>query len=127
MRQKSLYEPEKYDDDKFIVYTNNSLKVVSFKEIKVVKTIDIGFQAYVTKVLEDKGVILVAGCTRNSKGYEKSVFRLYKKDTFELTKSYDDIQGNSVKGIFILDNGLIATFGDDQDDGFPIKLWSLEL
>ena len=126
MRQKSLHSIEKLGDDKFIIYTNNSLEVVSMKEYKVTKTIEIGFHALTMKLLEDKGVILVGGCTKNEKGGDKSILSIYNKDTFELVKSYDDIHGICVKGSYILENGLVATFGDDHGNGFPIKIWSLE-
>jgi hypothetical protein len=126
MRQKSIHGIEKLENDKFIIYTNNSLKVVSMKEYKVTKTIEIGFHALTVKLLEDKGVILVGGCIKKEKGWDKSILSIYKKDTFELVKSYDDIHGICVKGSYILENGLIATFGDDRENGFPIKIWSLE-
>ena len=126
MRQKSIHGIEKLADDKFLIYTNNSLKVVSMKEYKVTKTIEIGFHALTMKLLEDKGVILVGGCIKDEKGWDKSILSIYKKDTFELVKSYNDIHGVCVKGSFILENGLVATFGDDHENGFPIKIWSLE-
>ena len=126
MRQKSIHDLEKLGNDKFIIYTNNSLKVVSMKEYKVTKTIEIGFHALTMKLLEDKGVILVGGCTKNEKGGDESILSIYKRDTFELVKSYNDIHGICVKGSYILKNGLVATFGDDHESGFPIKIWSLE-
>ena len=126
IRQKSLHDLEKLGDDRFIIYTNSSLKVVSMKEFKVTKTVDIGFHALTMKYYESKGVILVGGCIKNKKGWDQSILSIYKKDTFELIKSYDDIHGTCVKGSYILENGLIATFGDDHENGFPIKIWSLE-
>lgn len=126
LRQKSIHDIEKLGNDKFIIYTNNSLKVVSMKEFKVASSKEIGFHALTVKSLENKGVILVGGCIKNEKGWDKSILSIYTKDTFELVKSYDDIHGICVKGSFVLENGLIATFGDDPENGFPIKIWSLE-
>ena len=67
MRQKSIHDLEKLGNDKFIIYTNNSLKVVSMKEYKVTKTIKIGFHALTMKLLEDKGVILFGGCKKQKR------------------------------------------------------------
>ena len=64
MRQKSIHDFERYGDDKIIIYTNNTLKVISFKEYKEIKTINIGFQAFAIKLYQEKGILLIGGCKK---------------------------------------------------------------
>ena len=51
---------------------------------------------------------------------------IYKSDNFELIKTFEDFHDSCVKGVNILKNGLISTFGTDPDKGYPIIIWSLE-
>ena len=126
IRQKSIHEFELLGDDQIIVYTNNTLKIISIKDYKEIKTIQIDFQAYAIKLFKEKGLILVGGCKKLERGMEKGIFSIYKSDNFELIKSIEDFHGTCVKGISVLKNGLIATFGNDPDNGYPIKIWTLE-
>ena len=125
MKQKSIHDFERYGDDQIIIYTNSTLKVISFKEYKEIKTINIDFQAYAIKVYQEKGIILVGGCKKYERGLERGKLSIYKSDNFELIKYYEDFHDTCVKGVNILKNGLIATFGEDPDNGYPIKIWSL--
>ena len=125
-RQKSLHDFERYGDDKIIIYTNNTLKVINFKEYKEIKTIKIDFQAYAIKLYNEKGIILVGGCKKYERGQDRGMLSIYKSDNFELIKSFEGFHDSCVKGINFLKNDLIATFGDDPDNGYPIKIWSLE-
>ena len=126
MRQKSLHDFERYVDDNIIIYTNSTLKVISFKEYKEIKTINIDFQAYAIKLYQEKGIILVGGCKKYERGLDRGRLSIYKSDNFELIKTFEDFHDSCVKGVNILKNGLIATFGEDPDNGYPIKIWSLE-
>ena len=126
LKERSIHELERIGDDKFILYHNNSLKILSIKERKVVKTVKIGFEAYSIKYCKEKGVILVGGIQRKEKGEDIGELYIMNSDNFELIKSIENIHGNRIRGIFILKNGLIATYGDDRDKGYPIKIWSLE-
>lgn len=126
MRQKSLHDFERYGDDNIIIYTNSTLKVISFKEYKEIKTINIDFQAYAIKLYQEKGIILVGGCKKYERGLDRGRLSIYKSDNFELIKTFEDFHDSCVKGVNILKNGLIATFGEDPDNGYPIKIWSLE-
>ena len=51
---------------------------------------------------------------------------ILNSDNFEIIKIISDIHGTCVKGIYILKNGLITTFGEDPKEDYPIKIWSLE-
>ena len=119
LKERSIHEPEKFGDDKAIVYHNNSLKIISIKEHNLIKTIKIGFEAYSIKYYKEKGIILAGGSDRSC---DKSVLLILNSDNFEEIKSIYDIHDSIVKGIYILQNGLIVTFGNDQD----IKFWTLE-
>ena len=126
IKQKSIHDFERYGDDQIIIYTNSTLKVISFKEYKEIKTINIDYQAYAIKVYQEKGIILVGGCKKYERGFEKGILSVYKSDNFELIKTFEGFHDTCVKGVNILKNGLIATFGEDPDNGYPIKIWSLE-
>lgn len=126
INEKSVHEFEQFGNDKIIVYHNDTLKIISTKEYKLIDTIAIGFQAYGIKYIKDKEIVLVGGCYKYNKLWDKSVLSIYKSDTFELIKSIDDIHDSCVKGISMLKNGLFGTYGDDYDNGYPIKIWSLE-
>ena len=123
VKERSIHEPEKFGDDKVIVYHNNSLKIISINEHNLIKTIKIGFEAYSIKYYEEKGIILVGGI---DKSCDKSVLYILNSDNFEIIKIISDIHGTCVKGIYILKNGLISTFGEDPKQDYPIKIWSLE-
>ena len=126
IRERSVHGLERYGNDKFIIYHNNTLKILSFDERKVIKKVEIGFEAFSVKYLEDKGIILVAGIERSYKTEDKSILVILRSDNFEVIKTIYGIHGSCVKGIFAFKNGLIATFGEDGYDGYPIKIWSLE-
>ena len=123
VKERSIHDPEKFGDDKVIVYHNNSLKIISINEHNVIRTIKIGFEAYSIKYYEEKGIILVGGIDKNN---DKSVLYILNSDNFEIIKTISDIHGTCVKGIYILKNGLITTFGEDPKEDYPIKIWSLE-
>ena len=123
LRERSIHEAEKFGDDKIIVYHNNTLKIISLNEHNLIKTLKIGFEAYSIKYYEEKGIILVGGI---DKSCDKSVLYILNSDNFEIVKSIYDIHGTCTKGIFILKNGLIATFGEDKEQEYPTKIWTLE-
>ena len=124
MNEKTVHRLERLGDDKIIAYHNNTLKIISIKQYKVIKTVEIGFQAYVVKYYKEKGIVLAGGCYDYGKGYEKSILSIYESDDFELIKSFEDIHDECVKGITLFNDGTFATYGDDYDNGYPIKIWS---
>lgn len=124
MNEKTVHRLERLGDDKIIAYHNNTLKIISIKQYKVIKTVEIGFQAYVVKYYEEKGIVLAGGCYDYGKGYEKSILSIYRSDDLELIKSFEDIHDKCVKGISLFNDGTFATYGDDYDNGYPIKIWS---
>ena len=126
MNEKSVHRLERLGDDKIIAYHNNTLKIISIKQYKVIKTVEIGFQAYVVKYYKEKGIILAGGCYTYGRGYEKSILSIYGSDDFQLIKSIEDIHDTCVKGITLFKDGTFATYGDDYDKGYPIKIWSFE-
>lgn len=123
LKERSIHEPEKLGNDKVIVYHNNSLKIISINEQNLIQTINIRFEAYSIKYYEEKRIILVGGIDKKN---DKGVLYVLNSDNFDVIKTLDNIHGSCLKGIFILKNGLIATFGDDPEQEFPIKIWNLE-
>lgn len=124
MNEKTVHRLERLGDDKIIAYHNNTLKIISIKQYKVIKTVEIRFQAYVVKYYKEKGIVLAGGCYDYGKGYEKSILSIYRSDDLELIKSFEDIHDKCVKGISLFNDGTFATYGDDYDNGYPIKIWS---
>ena len=124
--EKSVHGLERLGDDKIITYRNNTLKIISIKEYKVIKTVNIGFQAYAIKYCKERDIIFAGGCYSYGRGYEKSILSIYRGDNFELIKSIEDIHDTCVKGISLFKDGSFATYGDDYDNGYPIKIWTLE-
>ena len=60
-KERSIHDLERLDEDRFILYHNNSLKIFSLNEQKIIKTIRIGFEAYSIKYYKEKGVIILGG------------------------------------------------------------------
>lgn len=125
-KERSIHDLERLDEDRFILYHNNSLKIFSLNEQKIIKTIRIGFEAYSIKYYKEKGVIILGGIEKNNKGPDSSKFVIINGDNFEVIKTIENVHDSCVRGIVILKNGLISTYGNDQNEGYPIKIWSLE-
>ena len=128
LKENSMYELESLNDNKIMVYYNNTLKIYGLNVLKVyeiIQTIEVGFEVYSIKYCKEIGVILVGGI---DKILDKSVLCVLKSDNYEILKVIYDLHGHSIKGIYILDNDwvtTVATYGDDQIQGYPIKIWDL--
>ena len=111
-----------------MVYYNNTLKIYGLNILKVyeiIQTIEVRFEVYSIKYCKKIGVILIGGI---DKILDKSVLCILKSENYEILKVIYDLHGHSIKGIYILDNDwvtTVATYGDDQIQGYPIKIWDL--
>ena len=102
------------NDDIIIVqgYRTNSLKLISISKKEIIKTIDNPFQCWAISLIEDKGIFLVGGISKN--------IRIYRNDNYECIQEIKDAHNNNINGFIELKDGSIASFSYDQ----TIKIWS---
>ena len=128
INESSIYELERFEDDKIIIYYNKTLKIISISKFKVIKKVEIDMKAFIIRYYKEKGIILVGGSFQYYKDWDLSLIKIYRSDNLELINTIYNTNGMCTYGIKILQNGLIATYGyPDQDkDDYVIKLYSLE-
>ena len=89
-----------------------SLKLISISKKEIIKTIDNPFTCLGISLIEDKGIFLVGGYSKN--------IRIYRNDNYECIQEIKDAHNDSINGFIELKDGSIASFSDDQ----TIKIWS---
>ena len=65
------------DDDRIIVGGEKSLKVISIKEIKIIKSIEIPFRCNGIITIEEKGIFLMGGWSNDILIYRKIIMNVY--------------------------------------------------
>ncbi len=102
------------DDDKIIINGNDykSLKVISISEKKIIKNINHSFYCYGVCLIEEKGLFLVCGESRD--------IEVYRNDNYECIQRIKNAHDEYILGICELKNGIIASYGLDQ----IIKIWN---
>ena len=102
------------NDDIIVVKAKGttSLKLISISKKEIIKTIDNPFHCYGISLIEDKGIFLVGGESKN--------IRIYRNDNYECIQEIKDAHNDNIKGFIELKDGLIASFSYDQ----TIKIWS---
>ena len=102
------------DDDKIIINGNDykSLKIISISEKKIIKNINHSFYCYGVCLLEDKGLFLVCG--------ESKDIEIYRNDNYECIQRIKNAHDEYILGICELSNGIIVSYGLDQ----IIKIWT---
>ena len=70
------------------------------------------FKCYGISLIEDKGIFLVGGGSKN--------IRIYRNDNYECIQEIKNAHNDDIKGFIELKDGSIASFSDDQ----TIKIWS---
>ena len=104
---------KKIDDDRFIVGGKDDfIKIISLNEKKIIKNIDNKFKCWGICIINDKGVFLTGG-------YSKDI-RVYRSDNYECIQIVKDNNNDNINGIIELINGTIVTYSDDKS----IKIWS---
>ena len=92
----------------------NSLKLISISKNEIIKTIDNPFYCLGISLIEDKGIFLVGG--------ESKDIKIYRLDNYEyiltIYNTYDDF----IRGFIQLKNGTIGSYGDDK----ILNIWSFE-
>ena len=88
------------------------LLIISLNEKKIIKNIDNKFKCWGICIINDKGVFLTGG-------YSKDI-RVYRSDNYECIQIVKDNNNDNINGIIELINGTIVTYSDDKS----IKIWS---
>ena len=96
------------------------LKIISLKELKVIKIIEMEFGFNSIKSFEDKGLFLVGGFNNGKKC--SSTIKIFRNDNYEEIETIYDTHKSSVEGFSILNNGLICSYSYDN----IIQIWSLD-
>ena len=102
------------NDDIIIVNgkETNSLKLISIFKKEIIKTIKYPFFCWGISLIEDKGIFLVGGESKN--------IRIYRNDNYECIQEIKDAHNDNIRGFIELKDGSIASFSVDK----TIKIWS---
>ncbi len=104
----------KLDEDKIIVQgnTNDYLNVISIKNKKIIKKITNLFTCWVIILLEDKGIFLVGGESKNIK--------IFRRDNYDCIQIINNAHNNYISCFLQLKNDSIVSYSYDN----TIKIWS---
>ncbi len=89
-----------------------SLKLISIFKKEIIKTIHNPFYCFGISLVEDKGIFLVGGRSKD--------IRIYRNDNYECIQEIKDAHNDNIKGFIELKDGSIASFSNDK----TIKIWS---
>ena len=78
----------------------------------MIKIIDNPFRCWGISLIEDKGIFLVGGMSKD--------IRIYRNDNYECIQEIKDAHNNDINGFIKLKDGSIALFSFDK----TIKIWS---
>ena len=106
---------KRIDDDRIIVGGEKSLKVISIKEIKIIKSIEIPFRCNGIITIEEKGIFLMGGWSND--------ILIYRNDNYECLSRISNAHNNYIVGLCELKNGLLLSFSGDK----TMKIWSLNI
>ena len=90
----------------------NSLKLISIFKKEIIKTIHNPCYCCGISLIEDKGIFLVGGQSKD--------IRIYRNDNYECIQEIKDAHNNYINGFIELKDGSIASFYAVQ----TIKIWS---
>ena len=102
------------DEDKIIVQgkTIDYLNVISIKNKKIIKKITNLFTCWVIILLEDKGIFLVGGESKNIK--------IFRRDNYDCIQIINNAHNNYISCFLQLKNDSIVSYSYDN----TIKIWS---
>ena len=102
------------DEDKIIVQGNtiDYLNVISIKNKKIIKKITNLFTCWVIILLEDKGIFLVGGESKNIK--------IFRRDNYDCIQTINNAHNNYISCFLQLKNDSIVSYSYDN----TIKIWS---
>ena len=105
------------DENRLIIGggNDNILKIISLINLEVIYKINNEFKCWGILNIIDKNVFLIGGISLNIKIYNSIDYKLM----YNIEKCHND----SINGITLLNNGLVATYSDDCS----IKVWEVNL
>ena len=106
---------KRIDDDRIIVGGEKSLKVISIKEIKIIKSIEIPFRCNGIITIKEKGIFLMGGWSTD--------ILIYRNDNYECLSRIYNAHNHYIVGFCELKNGLVLSFSGDK----TMKIWSLNI
>ena len=103
----------KLDEDRIIVMNNkpNSLKVISILKLNIIKEINNPFQCSGITLIEDKGIFIVGGRSKD--------IRIYRNDNYECIQTIQNAHDHYINGFIELKDCSIASVSVDK----RIKIW----
>ena len=106
---------KRFDEDKIIIGGDDDgiIIIISINEKKIIKEINNGFECLGICVIEEKGIFLIGGVSKEIK--------IYRSDNYECIKIIKDAHNNFIFGIDELQDNSIVSYGSDK----IIKVWSI--
>ncbi len=107
---------KRIDKDRIIVGGDNDgiIKIISINEKKIIKNINNDFKCYGICIIENKGIFLIGGVSKQLK--------IYKIDNYVCIQIIKEAHKDYISGIIELNEETFATYEDDK----TIKIWSFE-
>ena len=93
------------DEDRIIIGGEISLKIISIKEMKIIKSIEIPFRCNGIIVIQEKRMFLISGWSND--------ILIYRSDNYEYLTSIKNAHSEYIVGICKLKNDLIFSFSGD--------------
>ena len=100
------------DNDRIIIGSSDSLKIISLLEKKVIKEINIGLKCPGIRTIKKKEIFLVGGWSKD--------LMIYKCEDYRCIQTIKLAHNNCIKGFIELNNDLIVSYSGDG----IIKIWS---
>ena len=100
------------DEDKIIIGGDKLLIVISILNKTIIKKIDIPFQCWGILLIEDKGIFLIGG--------ESKDIRIYRNDNYECIRVIQNAHDTDIRGFVELKDGSIISYSYDK----KIKKWN---
>ena len=103
------------DENRIIVGDEKTLKIISIKKMKIIKSISIPFRCNGITTIEEKGIFLMGGWSNN--------IQIYRINNYKYLTTIQDAHSGYIVGFCKLNNNLILSFSGDT----TMKIWSLNL
>ena len=103
------------DENRIIVGGKININIISIKEMKIIKTIEIPFRCNGITIIEEKGIFL--------KGEWSKDIIIYRNDNYECLTIIENAHSNYIIDFCKLKKNLILSFSGDT----TMKIWSLNL
>ena len=100
------------DEDRIIVGYGDSLKIISILNKIIIKKINIPFTCWGIRLIEDKGIFLIGGRSKD--------IRVYRNDNYECIQIIQNAHNDYILGFIELKDESIISYSNDK----KIKIWN---